>query len=236
MSGAKTASDRIDAEIDARLFDFDKHRQKLVGALRQAHKRGRKARVFDEEVAWQSLRFVAFIYYQWDREARKERLTISAKDRAKLFTTLGDALRNTRDAADDVMKKAGSGWFVEWAIANGNPDFLNGRIENYQDEFERRIDNLKGLEDAAYRAAEAVRRKGGRPVGTSNLPRNWFLTLASTYRDITGANPSAGPGPFTRFVVSFLNASGRSFSQQAIIEFSRSTKKQAPTEWGRSLF
>jgi hypothetical protein len=148
-------------------------------------------------------------------------------------------LRAARRKADEAMKT--SHWFVEWAVANGNPDFTDGRIERYQDEFETRVARLKGLEEAAYQAAETVRKKSGRPPGTTALPHDFILSLESTYRNITEVNAGAGPGPFARFVEEFLTALGRTYPQQTVIEAIQGAKKREakhPTtsKWGRNLF
>ena len=48
---------------------------------------------------------------------------ITAGDRAKLLRQLGGALHAAHRKADEAMKTVRGHWFVEWAEANGNPDF-----------------------------------------------------------------------------------------------------------------
>ena len=162
-----------------------------------------------------------------------------AGDRAKLLRQLGNALRDARRKADEAMKT--SHWFMEWAIANGNPDFTDGRIERYQDEFETRVARLKGLEEAAYQAAETVRKKRGRPPGTTVVPHDFILNLEHAYRNITKRNAGAGSGPFFRFVIEFLTALGRECSDETVIEAIKAARKReekhrATSRWGRDLF
>ncbi len=169
---------------------------------------------------------------------------VPAGARAKLLRQLGNALREARCKADEAMKTVKGPWFVEWAVANGDPDFTDPRIELYQDEFETRVARfarLKDLEEAAYQAAKTVRRKSGRPPGTAALPHDFILNLESVYRNITEENAGAGAGPFARFVKEFLNALGYAYPQQTLIEAIKSAKKReekhpAASKWGRDLF
>jgi hypothetical protein len=221
----------VGAEIEARLTAFDEHREKLLDPLRKIHERGPKTKPFDANDVWRSLRFSAFIYLQREAEVSKEQTMMPAGDRAKMLRQLGSALRVARRKADEAMKTGH--WFVEWAIANGNPDFTDPRIELYQNEFETRVARLKGLEEAAYQAAETVRKKRGRPQGTTVVPHDFILNLEHAYRDITKRNAGAGSGPFFRFVMEFLTALGRECSDETVIEAIKAARKREGSQWGR---
>ena len=93
------------------------------------------------------------------------------------------------------------------------------------------VTGLVALETAAFRAAEK-RRRPGRPKGTGILPPDLIILLESLYRFITGKPGGAGPGPFARFVKKFLEAKGRTITQQSVIEAIKTAKKRK--EWGRS--
>jgi hypothetical protein len=238
MSGAEEPAQPIQSVIDTRLNDFDEHKKKLLELLRRAHERSRKTKHFDEDDAWRTLRFEAFIYLQREVKVSQMQAAMPTGDRVKLLRQLGDALSDARCKADEAMKTVRGYWFMEWAVANGDPDFTDPRIELYQDEFDTRIAYLKGLEEAAYKAAEVVRRKSGRPRGTTALPDDFILKLESTYRNATDTSAGAGPGPFARFVGEFLTALGRTYPQQTVIEAIKAAKRRGahPWEWGRDLF
>ena len=224
----------VGAEIEARLTAFDEHKENLLDLLRKVHGRGPKTKPFDADKAWRSLRFSAFVYLQSEWEVSKKQTMTRAGDRAKLLRQLGSALRDARCKADEAMKTGH--WFLEWAIANGNPNFTDPRIELYQDEFETRVACLKGLEEAAYQAAETVRMKRGRPSGTTIVPHDFILNLESVYRNIAKRNAGAGSGPFFRFVTEFLTALGRECSDETVIEAIKAARKREDSRWGRNLF
>ena len=100
-----------------------------------------------------------------------------AGDRVKRLRQLGNALRDARRIADEAMKTVRGHWFVEWAEANGNPDFTDPIIDRFEEEFDKRVAGLAGLETAAFRAAEAVRKKKGRPPGTAVLTHDFIVGL-----------------------------------------------------------
>ena len=166
---------------------------------------------------------------------------MTAGHRAKLLRQLGNTLRDARRKADEAMKTVRGHWFVEWAEANGNPDFTHPIIVRYEEEFDKTVAGLAVLETAAFRAAETVRKKRGRPGGTTVLPHDVIIALESAYRDITKGNAGAGRGPFSQFVTKFLTALGRECPEQSVIEAIKDAKKReekypATSRWGRSLF
>ena len=115
---------------------------------------------------------------------------------------------------------------MEWAEANGNPDFTSPIIVRFEEEFDKRVAGLAGLETAAFRAAETVRKKKGRPPGTAVLPHDFIVNLERAYRDITKRKAGAGSGPFFRFVIEFLTALGRECSDETVIEAIKAARKR----------
>lgn len=230
----------VEAEIAARENNFKRHKKKLLDPLRNVYERSPKAKPFDETNAWRNINFIASVYIRREVEdISQKQAMMPAGDRAKQLRQLGNALRDARRMADEAMKT--SHWFVEWAIANGNPDFTDPRIERYQDEFETRVARLKGLEEAAYQAAETVRNKRGRPPGTTVVPHDFILSLEHAYRNITKRNAGAGSGPFFRFLTEVLTALGHECSDETVIEAIKATRKReekhrATSRWGRDLF
>ena len=161
-----------------------------------------------------------------------------AADRVKLLRQLGHALRDARRKADEAMKTVRGHWFVEWAEANGNPDFTDPIIGRYEEEFEKRVAGLVVLETAAFRAAETVRKKDGRPPGTTVLPHDFIIALESVYRDITKGNAGAAMDHSLEFVMKFLTALGRECPDETVIEAIKDAKKReekrpATSKWGR---
>jgi hypothetical protein len=246
MSEAETrvASARetaVEAEIAAHLTIFNRHRKELLGALRQVHERGSKTVSFDADDAWSRLKFIASIYHRREAELRQEKARMSDAGRIKLLLKLEDALSNARRAASKAMKTVGGHWFLEWARANGNPDLTDPRIYRFEEEFDKTVARLKVLEEAAYRAAETVRRGRGRPSGTAAIPHILILNLEGVYRDLTKRRAGAGPGPFARFVKQFLIALGRDCPDGSVVDAIKAAKKREekfPTtrQWGRDLF
>jgi hypothetical protein len=230
-----------ESETAAHLIAFDRHRTKLLDPLREVYERSPKAKPFDANNAWKSLRFLAYIYLRGEAEVSQKQAMMPAGDRAKLLRQLGSALRAARRKADEAMKTVRGHWFVEWAEANGNPDFTSPIVDRFEEQFDKRVAGLAVLEIAAFRAADAVRKKKGRPPGTAVLPHDFIISLESTYREITKGKSGAGPGPFARFVEQFLIALGRECTAQSVIEAIKDAKKReerhpATSRWGRSLF
>jgi hypothetical protein len=246
MSEAETRApsageEAVEAEIAAHLTTFNRHRKELLGTLRQVHERGPKALSFDGDNAWCRLKFIALIYHRREAELRQEKARMPDAERIKLLLKLEDALSNARRAASKAMKNVGSHWFLEWAQANGNPDLTDPRIYRFEEEFDKTVARLKALEAAAYRAAETVRRRRGRPSGTAAIPHILILNLEGVYRDLTKRRAGAGPGPFARFVKQFLTALGRDCPDGSVVVAIKAAKKReekssATRQWGRDLF
>jgi hypothetical protein len=223
---ATAAAKAVEAEIAAHETNFERHKDELLDLLRKVYERSPKTKPFDANNAWRHLRFVAYVYFRREAEVSQKRARMPAGDRAKLLRQLGNALRDARRKADEAMKTVRGYWFVEWAEANGNPDFTDPIIVRFEEEFDKTVAGLAVLETAAFRAAETVRKKRGRPPGTAALPHNFIVSLESVYRDITKGNSGAGPGPFARFVKEFLTALGRECPQQSVIEAIKDAKKR----------
>ena len=206
MSGAeKTAPNArekaVGEEIATRLTAFDRHRQDLLDLLRKDS--GPKTEPFDEDNAWRVIRFIAWIYLRREAKLRQEKAGMPNAQRVELLRRLEDALGKARREASEAMKVVRGHWFEAWAEANGNPDFTAPTIYRVEEEFERTVACLKALEEAAHQAAGTVRRKRGRPPGTTVVPPDFILNLESVYRNITKGNAGAGSGPFSRFVWNF---------------------------------
>ena len=238
---AKARKKAVEAEIAAREADFKRHKKKLLHPLRKTYERSPRAEPFDENKAWRHLGFMAYVYFRREAEVRQKQAMMPAGDCAKLLRQLGNALRDASRKAEEAMETVRGHWFVEWAEANGNPDFTDPVIDRFEEDFDKRVAGLAGLETAALRAAETVRRKSGRPPGTAVLPHDFIVSLESVYRNITKRDAGAGYGPFFRFVTEFLTAVGRECSDETVIEAIKAARKReekhgATSRWGRSLF
>ncbi len=240
---AATAAEKaVEAEIAAHETNFERHKDELLDLLRKVYERSPKTKPFDANNAWRHLTFVAYVYFRREAEVSQKRARMPAGDRVKLLRQLGNALCVARRKADEAMKTVRGYWFVEWAEANGNPDFTDPIISRFEEEFEKRVAGLAGLETAAFRAAETARNRDGRPPGTGVLPHDFIIPLAGVYRDITKANSGAGDGPFARFVWEFLTALGRAddIEYESMIDAIKGARlwslKHSAREWGSSPF
>jgi hypothetical protein len=234
---APSASEKaVEAKIAARKANFERHKKKLLKLLRELYERSPKTKPFDENNAWRDLKVLAHVYLRNEAEVSQEQAMMPAGDRVELLLQLGNALRDARCTADEAMKTVRVHWFVEWAEANGNPDFLDPIIDRFGEEFDKRVAGLAVLETAAFRAAETVRKKKGRPPGSAVLPHDFIVNLERAYRDITKRNAGAGRGPFFRFVIEFLTALGRECSDETAIEAIKAARKREASQWGRDLF
>ena len=212
---APAAGDKVvEAKIAAQLTAFEGHREELLDWLRDVYERRPQSKPFDENDSWQKVRFMAYAYLRRKAEISQKQSMMPTRDRVKLLRQLGRALHDARRKADEAMKTVCGHWFVEWAEMNGNPDFTDPIISRFEEEFEKRVTGLVGLETAAFRAAETARNRDGRRPGTGVLPHDFIIPLASVYRDITKGNPGAGDGPFAWFVMKFLTALGRSYDNE----------------------
>jgi hypothetical protein len=233
------ANDRA-SEFGERLSAFARHKEELIAMLRKEYESNGNAPSFDGERAWYHLQGAAVLYIDHDAGVNEQRSTVPASERVDKLLELGNALRVARQTADEVMPVVGCHLFVEWCEANGNPDLTDPVITQYETAFSDLVAGLTALEDAAFRAAEYVRKRPGPLSGTSILPHHVILQLESTYREITKREAGAGRGPFARFVMKFLNALGRSLAEGSAEKAIKAAKKReesnpALSEWGRSL-
>ena len=233
-----TRANDLASEFGERLSAFAGHKEKLIATLRNEH--SGNAQSFNEERAWYLLEGAALVYVSHEASVRQQRSTAPASDRVNKLVQFGEALRVARQTADDVMPAVRGHLFVEWCAANGNPDFTDPVIAKYESAFDDLVAGLTSLEDAAFRAAEDVRKGPGALYGTSILPHHVILQLESTYREITKRDAGAGGGPFARFVEKFLNALGRTLAQGSIEKAIKAAKKNEESDpvtnrWRRSL-
>jgi hypothetical protein len=231
-------------DIEKREAAFARHKGDLVAMLREAHDQGRKTKPFDEEGALRHLKLLAFVYFQNEADVQKRLSETPAPDRIKLLRQLGDALSQARRKADEVVPVFHGTLFVEWCVANGNPDFTDPIIEHYGAAFdemvEKMVAGLTALREAAFRAADSIPKKRGPPRGTTALPHDFILALEGLYRNFTCRKAGAGPGPFARFVKEVTTALGGELAQSSVIEAIVNTKKREErygpaSRWGRSL-
>jgi hypothetical protein len=206
--------EELKAEIHAGLAAFEQHKISLLEHLQNVYQRGPKSEPFDADKAWEGLTRLAYIYF-WAVRIKQE--VVPAAQRRERLHDLATALRHARRKVGLAMQDdVGDDLFRAWRDANVryDPDLDPGPLTlvRIDHEFEKVITSLANLlailEDAARRAADDVRTKGGRPKGAF-LPEGCIKVLATVYRDGTGLRPGAGDGPFARFVMEFLTALGR---------------------------
>jgi hypothetical protein len=232
-------AETIKAAIEARLAEFDRHRDDLLAILQKAC--GRRAKPFDKKYAWHHIRLNAWCYLEGEARAEEKQLMVPAADRGELLRQLENALSRARCKLDEARHHVIFGvLFGEWCEAHGNPDFTDPIMGLYEAKFHEVladvIAGLADLETAASRAAEQVRQKPGRPRGTGVLQHDFIVGLESAYRDITGKRGGAGPGPFAQFVTKFLQALERPSTEQSVIKAIKAAKKRKGQEWGQSIF
>jgi hypothetical protein len=226
---------KVNKAIDALLVEFDRHRGEILTELTNS-KRGPRPKPFDEQEAWGKLRFIAFTEFWRTAQAEQNKPGVDAADRATLLKEVGEALRDAKYKAREAIQLARGPWFLEWCIANGDPDFTDPIIAVAAAAFEKQIAGLAALESAAFRAADLVRRGPGFPGGTAALPHDLIVALESVYRDITKLEAGAGSGKFARFVKAFLKAIGRELAEGSIKKLLQSAKSASGSRWGHSLF
>jgi hypothetical protein len=202
-----TRAEAVKAAIGTSLTAFEKHKEALLGMLRDLHERGPKSEPFDADKTWHDLTLLAAIYF-WRGRVRQERMP--AADCIKRLRAIARALGRARrlaDKQDDVRGALFSAWYddnVRYDTVPTEPLMLV-RIE---DEFDKVVAGLSAMETLAHRAADDLRKKGGRPKGAAVLQKDDIEGLAGVYRDSTSLIPGAGDGPFAKFVKKFLNALG----------------------------
>jgi len=212
----------LDYEVpdDARLAEFDKHKETLLGILRKEYERRPKSKPFDKDKAWRSLTGgLAGFYF---RQGSVKQETMLAADRIKRLRDITKVLERARDLIHEAMQSdVGVDLYSAWCEANAcfrqdpedlKPPLTPVRIKVFdpvrtKDEFDKVCATLATLETAASRAAVDVppTKRGRRAI----LLRDEIWNLAALYRDNTGLIPGAGEGPFADFVVEVLTAQGR---------------------------
>jgi len=231
------ANDRV-VDFHKRLAEFARDKGELIAMLRKQHEHNGEAQSFNEEYAWSQLKGAALVYLYHEIDIEEQRSAVPASERVEKLVQLGNALRVARQTSDEVMPVVRGHLVAEWCEANGygNPDLS----DQYDAAFDYLVAGLTALEEAAFRAAKYVRRKRRGPLGgTSILPHHVIIQLEHTYRDLTKQKAGAGPGPFAKFVMKFLNALGRCLEMDSVTKAIKVAKKReesnpATSEWGRS--
>ena len=88
------------------------------------------------------------------------------------------------------------------------------------------VNSLGDYRAAVLRAADDVPAAGsGKPA---ILPKDYFHALAEVYRTSTGREPGAGPGPFSKFVMTFRTALDRhkSVDNDSLIEAIKRVRRE----------
>ena len=137
-------------------------------------------------------------------------------------------MRKAHRKADKAMKTVRGHWFVEWAEAHGNPDFTDPIIERYQEEFEKRVAYLTSLEAAAFRAAETICQRRGRPKG-SILSPDIIDRLVREYQLSTGMKlDKLTDERFVEFVGAFATAIGQGHKVNSleVIKYAQRVKRK----------
>jgi hypothetical protein len=223
----------------ARLTDFIKHKNSLLRLLREQHDRGPKGVPFDSEDAWASVRFAAWVYLQSKDAEVANKAHLAPDDRKELLAQLGSALHTARCRADEALENGLGEWFIAWASADGDPDFLSPALDLCQARFDAALESLLRLEEAAKKAASMLSIKRGRPPGYVTLPHDVIMNLESAYRNHTGKHAGTGRGPFFRFVADFLMALGSECPDETVIGAIQNAKRRedkhtASSRWGRN--
>jgi hypothetical protein len=220
----------IEPAIEARLAEFDRYRDDLLAMLLKVCERTPKP--FDKKYAWRHVSLFAWRYLE-EEESAEKRMMVPRADRVEQLRELGNALRRARSKLDETRHHVNLVvLFEEWCKARF-PDFTDRHVAIFDEALAALIAGLAELEIAASRAAEQVRPKHGRPIGTGVLQPDFIIDLELAYRDITGKPGGAGPGPFAQFVMKFLEALGRrTIEEQTVIKVIRGAKKSE--RWGRS--
>jgi hypothetical protein len=248
-------SDGTDVTLDAGepdnegLAEFGKRKKALLDMLRSEHerrpnskRRGSKSEPFDPDKARRRLTGLARSCF--GRDVAKQAATPAAdrierlRDVAK---TLGRARRLIhRTMQTDVGDDLFSAWWEVIGSEHSKPD---GSFDprDMKCKFKRAVESLGVLETAATHGANHVRhaRRGKPPV----LSRDDIWSLAAMYRENTGSMPVASDGPFARFVMQFLIATGRAeeVEYESLVEAIKAARRRALSQpaarkWGPSPF
>jgi hypothetical protein len=198
----------LDREVldDAKLPEFDKHKNTLVGRLRSLNAQNPKSKPFDAHKASGRLTAIARLYLT--RGSAKQAMT-PAHRRERLLD-IARKLSETRRLVGRTMKTdvRGDLFSAWWEVAGSeyaNPEGIcDPRYMNLK--FEEMVKALADLEAAAsYGARHVTASKRGKH---SIVSRDDLWNLAALYRDSTGLKAGAGHGPFAEFVWDFLSALG----------------------------
>jgi hypothetical protein len=177
--------------------------------------------------AWQDLTYIADLYFMFDGISYRysieplEELATALSQACASVEKLGrngdiDALYNPWRAETNMTLKS--------ALASTKGS--NRIIEDVM----KALRSLSTLDAVARRAVNDVRRKGGRPRGSSKLPSAELIAgLAAVYRNNTGLRPTATKDkPFVSFVYKFLVALDRKdISQARVPELIKRRRRQA---------
>ena len=218
----------------AELTRFSRHKQKLLDALVEGHRRGPKLAAFDKDKSWDDLLHLAQFYFR-SEEAKKNKK--SARTYVKQLTEFADHIGKAQSLVPNgAYGDVGSYIFWMWSRK-----VKKGGLPPTAIDFDRFFTILAEFKMAARRAADRERAKPGRPRGPSVLPSSEALTgLAAAYRRCTGSKPGAGRGPFARFAMKCLVALGRrDIKEDPLIDAIKVARHQAcifAGEWGPSPF
>jgi hypothetical protein len=238
-----TKAEAIKASNEEGLTAFDRHKKELLDMLRDVCERKPKTKPFDADNSWRSLRFAALAYFWNEGQEKLTRVTTPTTDRVKRLAQIEKGFSRACRLVDEA-KQEGDFDYLFWAWYEAHSAYNDedpmGPLSAAQIEFDKVVAGLVALETAAFRAAEQVRKRHGRPKGTGFLPYDCIICLESVYRDITGKRAGV-PGRFAQFVGAFFTAVGHKTEQRRIdeaIKYVRKCEKKYPTtsRWGRSIF
>jgi hypothetical protein len=207
-----TQTDSLGDEVELNLARFRGHKQALLSLLRKTCARRTKAASFDEAESWLRIETTARQYFAL--KILKQQLASSAGRKAR-YRAIANTLRRARNELENAKKAkvldfAGDSIRVwldgtkEITEATKQFEFLLYLEVDIQNVLKTLID----LEAAATQVAAEAHKRRGRPKGDSILPWNYSRELEKDYKNSTGLNPGAGPGPFARFVKAFVTAVG----------------------------
>jgi hypothetical protein len=240
-----TRTKAVRADIEARLVEFDHHKEPLLNILRDAHNHSPKSEPFNEDKWWFHLGSLARIY-SWQARVKQE--TMPVAEREARLRALAKALGNARGLTDkalqdDVGDDLFSAWWEETNEPPGsmvrNSDDSIALVPNADEKFREAVTGLAALEAAARQAvSEAHDKRTGRGR-TGTVPPDCIDTLWLLYRDSTGMEPGAGHGPFVRFVCAFLAAIRANVSEDHVVDLAQKARSRAhttPSKEGSSPF
>jgi hypothetical protein len=219
--------------LDTRLAKFEQEdREKLICMLRSAHDRAPKGHTFDEHNCW--LLTTALARDSFARDWWRQQ-SMSNSERQARFRKIADALKDARELIEDAERTTPNIAYDvarEWLkyTLNWNEydcvDDQEAEIEfsaRYELEFEKAVQVTATLEYAATRAAESAHKERGRP----KVAPEHIFALEELYKESTGLDPSAGPGPFARFVRQFLAAMDQHLSEDAVVDRIKCARRQS---------